>query len=57
MKIDNLKDLKFDKYIVKLEFLLACHFENNFAMKQIDNRLGINNYDNAQIIKGRTYFI
>ena len=57
MKIDNLKDLKFDKYILKLEFLLAWHFENNFAIKQIDNRLGMNYYDNAQIIKGRTNFI
>ena len=57
MKIDNLKDLKFDKYILKLEFLLAWHFENNFSIKQIDNRLGMNYYDNAQIIKGRTNFI
>ena len=57
MKIDNLKELKFDKYILKLEFLLAWHFENNFLIKQIDNRLGMNYYDNAQIIKGRTNFV
>ena len=42
MKIGNLKELKFDKYILKLEFLLAWHFENNFLIKQIDNRLGMN---------------
>ena len=57
MKIDDLKNLKFDKYILKLEFLLAWHFENNFMIKQIDNRLGMNYYDNAQIIKGRTNYI
>ena len=57
MKIENLKELKFDKYILKLEFLLAWHFENNFMIKQIDNRLGMNYYDNAQIIKGRTNYI
>lgn len=57
MKIDDLKSLKFDKYILKLEFLLAWHFENNFMIKQIDNRLGMNYYDNAQIIKGRTNYI
>ena len=57
MKINNLKELKFDKYILKLEFLLAWHFENNFLIKQIDNRLGMNYYDNAQIIKGRTNYI
>ena len=57
MKIDNLKELKFEKYILKLEFLLAWHFENNFMIKQIDNRLGMNYYDNAQIVKGRTNYI
>ena len=57
MKIDDLKNLKFDKYILKFEFLLAWHFENNFMIKQIDNRLGMNYYDNAQIIKGRTNYI
>ena len=57
MKIGNLKELKFDKYILKLEFLLAWHFENNFMIKQIDNRLGMNYYDNAQIVKGRTNYI
>ena len=57
MKIDNLKELKFEKYILKLEFLLAWHFENNFLIKQIDNRLGMSYYDNAQIVKGRTNYI
>ena len=57
MKIGNLKELKFDKYILKLEFLFAWHFENNFMIKQIDNRLGMNYYDNAQIIKGSTNYI
>ena len=57
LKIGNLKELKFDKYILKLEFLLAWHFENNFMIKQIDNRLGMNYYDNAQIVKGRTNYV
>ena len=29
-KIGDLSNMKFDKYILKLEFLLAWHFENNF---------------------------
>ena len=57
MKVDNLKELKFNKYILKIEFLLAWHFDNNFTVKQIDNKLGMNYYDNAQIIKGRTNYI
>ena len=57
MKEEDLKNIKFDKYIIKLEFLLAWHFENNFMTKQIDNKLGMEYYDNAQIIKGRTNYI
>ena len=57
LKTDNLKELKFNKYVLKLEFLLAWHFDNNFTVKQIDNRLGMNYYDNAQIIKGRTNYV
>ena len=57
MKIDDLKNMKFDKYILKIEFLLAWHFENNFMIKQIDNKLGMDYYDNAQIVKGRTNYV
>ena len=57
LKVEDLKDLKFNKYILKLEFLLAWHFDNNFTVIQIDNRLGMNYYDNAQINKGRTNYI
>ena len=56
-KIGDLANMKFDKYILKLEFLLAWHFENNFLTKQIDNQLGIGYYDTAQIIKGKTNYI
>ena len=56
-KITDLNNLKFDKYILKLEFLLAWHFENNFLIKNIDNRLGMGYYDNVQIMKGKTNYV
>ena len=56
-KIGDLSNMKFDKYILKLEFLLAWHFENNFLTKQIDNRLGLGYYDRLQLLKGNTNYI
>ena len=56
-KIGDLPNMKFDKYILKLEFLLAWHFENNFLTKQIGNRLGFGYYDNVQLLKGNTNYI
>ena len=56
-KINDLNNLKFDKYILKFEFLLAWHFENNFLIKNIDNRLGMGYYDNIQIMKGKTNYV
>ena len=57
-KNDNLGELKFDKYILKLEFFLAWHFENNFLTKQIENRLGIGYYyDTVQLLKGKTNYV
>ena len=57
LKVENLKELKFDKYILKLEFLLAWHFENNFMLKRIDNKMGMNYYDNIQLFKGKTNYV
>ena len=57
LKLDNLKELQFEKYILKMEFLLAWHFENNFMTKPIDNRLGLNFYGDAQMYKGRTNYV
>ena len=36
---EDLIELKFDKNILKFEFLLAWHFENNFFEKQIDQKM------------------
>ena len=49
--------MKFDKYILKMEFLLTWHFENNFLVRQIDNRLGMGYYDNVQVVKRKTNYI
>ena len=56
-KNNDLGELKFDKYILKLEFLLAWHFENNFLTRQIENRLGMGYYDMVQIMKGKTNYV
>ena len=56
-KLNDLSELKFDKYILKLEFLLAWHFENNFLIKQIENKLGMGYYDTVQLMKGKTNYV
>ena len=56
-KVGDLANMKFDKYILKLEFLLAWHFENNFLTKQIHSRLGLGYYDHLQLLKGNTNYI
>ena len=46
IKEEDLSLMKFDKYILKTEFLLAWHFENNFFPKQLDQIMGIDYYSN-----------
>ena len=43
---DELSLMKFDKYILKIEFLLSLHFENNFYPKQIDQEINTDLIDN-----------
>ena len=57
LKEDDLSLMKFDKYILKIEFLLAWHFENNFFPKQIDQKMGIDFYDNLFLQKGKTNYL
>ena len=53
---EDLIELKFDKNILKFEFLLAWHFENNFFEKQIDQKMNSNFFDNMFLQKGRTNY-
>ena len=57
IKVGDLSNMKFDKYMLKLEFLLAWHFENNFFTRQIHSRLGLGYYDHLQLLKGNTNYI
>ena len=57
LKEDDLSMMKFDKYILKTEFLLAWHFENNFFPKQLDQKMGIDFYDNLFLQKGKTNYV
>ena len=52
LKEEDLSLMKFDKYILKTEFLLAWHFENNFFPKQLDQVMGIDYYENLLLQKG-----
>ena len=53
---EDLIGLKFDKNILKLEFLLSWHFENNFFEKQIDQKMNSNFFDTIYLQKGRTNY-
>ena len=53
---EDLIELKFDKNILKLEFLLSWHFENNFFEKQIDQKMNSNFFDTIYLQKGRTNY-
>ena len=57
LKEDDLSLMKFDKYILKIEFLLAWHFENNFFSKNLDQKMEIDFYDNLYLQKGRTNYV
>lgn len=53
---EDISKIKFDKFILKIEFLLAWHFENNFYEKQIDAKMNTNFYDTMYLQKIRTNF-
>ena len=53
---DDFSLVRFDKFILKLEFFLAWHFENNFYEKQISQQMNANFFDNMYLQKARTNF-
>ena len=57
LKEEDLSLMKFDKYILKTEFLLAWHFENNFFPKQLDQIMGIDYYENLLLQKGKNNYV
>ena len=57
LKEDDLSLMKFDKYILKTEFLLAWHFENNFFPVNIDQKMNLDFYDNLLFQKGQTNYV
>jgi hypothetical protein len=57
LKEDDLSLMKFDKYILKIEFLLAWHFENNFYPKHLDQIIGIDIYENLILQKGKNNYV
>ena len=57
LKEDDLSLMKFDKYILKIEFLLAWHFENNFFPINLDQKLGVDLYDYLLLEKGKTNYV
>ena len=57
LKEEDLSLMKFDKYILKTEFLLAWHFENNFFPKQLDQIMGIDYYSNLLLQKGKNNYV
>ena len=57
IKEEDLSLMKFEKFILKIEYLLSLHFANNFCSKAIDNKLYINIYDNVHLHQGRTNYI
>ena len=57
LKEDDLSLMKFDKYILKIEFLLAWHFENNFYPINIGQKMNVDFYDDLFLQKGRTNYV
>ena len=57
LKEDDLSLMKFDKYILKIEFLLAWHFENNFFPNHLDQKMNIDFYENLILQKGKTNYV
>ena len=57
LKNNNLSTIKLDEYILKIEFLLAWHFENNFFPKSIFEYFECMYEDNIYLHKGITNYI
>ena len=57
LKNEDLSMIKFDEYILKIEFLLAWHFENNFYPKSIFEHFESMYNDNIYLQKGLTNYI
>ena len=57
LKNEDLSMIKFDDYILKIEFLLAWHFENNFFPKSIFEHFEMMCNDNIYLQKGITNYI
>ena len=56
-KEEDISSLKFDDCILKIEFLLAWHFENNFYPKSIFEHFEMMCNDNIYLHKGITNYI
>ena len=57
LKIEDISMIKFDENILKLEFLLAWHLENNFFPKNILENFEYVSNDNIYLNKGITNYI
>ena len=57
LKNEDLSMVKFDDYILKIEFLLAWHFENNFYPKSIFEHFESMCNDNIYLQRGLTNYI
>ena len=53
---EDFENIKYDKFVLKTEFLLAAHFVNNFFEKAIDQQMSYNSYGNLYLQKERTNF-
>ena len=57
LKNDDISNLKFEENILKIEFLLAWHIENNFLPNNIIENFGMICNDNIYLNKGITNYI
>lgn len=53
---ENIKKMKYDKFILKLEYLLSIHFENNFSEHQINNQISSGFFDKMYLQHKKTNF-
>ena len=53
---EDFSKIKYEKIVLKTEFLLACHFENNFFEKPMDQALNFNNFENSYLSREKTNF-
>ena len=53
---EDLSNIKIDKYIIKIEYLLSQHFENNFYGYQIEHHMNNNFFNSMYLQKEITNF-